>query len=145
MVAAEVANVHKRRYQSDPMGDTPALRALIEEGLAVEAADYQRATAVRERFREAVGGWMEAVDVLLLPTVPAPAPADLSNDGDSSFQAPWTFCGVPSLSLPSGLSRDGMPFGIQIVGKYLEDEHLLAIAGWCESVLDVDLCPPGIG
>ena len=85
---------------------------------------------------------MGSDDVLLTASTPAPAPRDLTTTGDPSFQSPFTFGGFPSISLPSGLSNDGMPFGIQLAAPHFADETLLSVAHWCEQVIGVMPSPP---
>jgi Asp-tRNA(Asn)/Glu-tRNA(Gln) amidotransferase A subunit family amidase len=82
------------------------------------------------------------VDVLLTPTVPTPAPKDLTTTGDPTFQAFWTNFGFPSISLPSGISSNSLPLAIQLVGKPYGDAELLSTATSCEQILDVKLVPP---
>jgi aspartyl-tRNA(Asn)/glutamyl-tRNA(Gln) amidotransferase subunit A len=93
-------------------------------------------------FQNEVSEMFQAVDILLTPATPAPAPRDLNTTGDASFQAPWTYAGVPAIALPSGLSQAGMPLGIQLIAPYLQEEQLLRAARWCEAALDVTLAPP---
>ena len=83
-----------------------------------------------------------SVDAALMPTTTSPAPADLSTTGDPVFQVPWTSAGLPSITLPSGLSESGLPLGIQLASQPFSEGSLLAAARWCESVLDVELWPP---
>ncbi|HLX13582.1 MAG TPA: hypothetical protein VKS24_00045 [Bradyrhizobium sp.] len=49
--------------------------------------------------------------------------------------------GVPAVSLPAGFGKKGLPLGIQVVGSYRQDHHLLQVAKWVESALRFD---PGI-
>ncbi|RMF88989.1 MAG: amidase, partial [Nitrospinota bacterium] len=49
---------------------------------------------------------------------------------------PWTFCGIPAISIPSGLSEEGLPFGIQLASPPFTEARLLAAAHWCEGVID---------
>ena len=100
------------------------------------------AQRVRLAFREELGEVMRGVDVLLTPSTPASAPADLSTTGDRRFQGPWTGAGVPAISLPTGLDTDGMPLGIQLLSPWFTEERLLAAGQWCERTLDVTLAPP---
>ena len=58
------------------------------------------------------------------------------------YQGPWTSCGLPTVTLPSGLSASGLPLGIQLGAGPGQDASLLAAAKWCETVLNVDLRPP---
>jgi hypothetical protein len=77
----------------------------------------------------------QSVDVLLTPSTPAPAPKSLASTGDPSFNGPASFSGHPSLNLPSGLSADGLPFGIQLMSATLREDRLIAAGQWCEAVL----------
>jgi len=81
-------------------------------------------------------------DALLTPGIQGPAPHGLSSTGNPVMQGPWTIMGVPSVSLPSGLSQSGLPLAIQLAGPPKAEDRLLAVARWCESVLKVDLRPP---
>ncbi len=85
---------------------------------------------------------IQAFDILLSPSTVTPAPRDLTTTGDPSFQSPWTTCGFPTISLPSGLSESGLPLGIQLAAAPFQEETLLAAARWCERTLDVGLVPP---
>ena len=80
--------------------------------------------------------------MLLTPSTPTPALADLTNTGNTAFQGPWTSCGLPTITIPSGLAESGLPMGLQIIAAPFREERLLAAARWCERVLDVHLSPP---
>ena len=82
------------------------------------------------------------VDILVTPSTPTPAPRDLGTTGDARFQSPWTHAGVPTITLPTGLSQAGMPLGLQLIAPALEEERLLQTARWCEVALNVTLAPP---
>ena len=73
--------------------------------------------------------------MLLTPTTPAPAPEGLAT-GDPQFQIPWSLSGMPSVTVPSGLTTSGLPLGIQLVSGAFTESALLAAAAWCEDVLD---------
>jgi hypothetical protein len=57
------------------------------------------------------------------------------------LQLPWTFLGLPAISLPVGVDETGMPLAVQLIGALGADERLLAVARWCEQALDIDLHP----
>ena len=101
----------------------------VEPGLAKELAAEMEALA-------------EKADVLLTPSTPTPALADITNTGNTMFQGPWTSCGLPVITIPSGLAASGLPFGIQLAAAPFSEPKLLAAARWCENVLDVELSPP---
>ena len=85
---------------------------------------------------------VKQTDVLLTPSTPTPALKDLSNTGNGMFQGPWTSCGFPAISLPSGVSSMGLPLGLQLIGSPFSEVKLLNSAHWFEDVLNVDLSPP---
>ena len=97
---------------------------------------------MQDRFRRDVADASRSFDVLLTPSTPTPSPRDLTTTADPSFQSPFTFGGFPTITLPSGLSDDGLPFGVQLAAPHFADETLLAAAHWCEEVIDANLTPP---
>jgi Asp-tRNA(Asn)/Glu-tRNA(Gln) amidotransferase A subunit family amidase len=80
-------------------------------------------------------------DALLSPTAPSPAPEGLGATGDPWFCAPWSFAGVPAVSLPIGVSSLGLPHAVQLVGAAGHDAKILAVAAWCERVVSFELSP----
>lgn len=141
LMKVEAAAFHQDMFmqQRDQYG--PKLRATIEAGLLISGVDYLRVQRLRRVFQQELAGLFEAVDVLITPTTPAPAPRDLSTTGDPRFQVPWTYAGVPTITLPSGLSQDGLPLGIQLIAPATQESRLLRAARWCEMALNVTLAP----
>ena len=121
------------------LGDS--VYAGTETGLAVSGTAYVRAHRARLAFREDVMPLLAAHDALLSPSAPAPAPAGLGWTGDAWNCAPWSFAGVPSVSLPSGVAASGLPLAIQLVQAADADARLLATARWCEDVLGFAAAP----
>ena len=74
-------------------------------------------------------------DILLMPTTPAPPPAGIASTGDASFLSPWSQVGFPAATIPCGLSPDGLPIGLQIVGPPNGDGAVLAAAEFGERLL----------
>ena len=138
----ECAAFHEQwfRHRAEEYG--PRLRANIEMGMLIPAVTYLQAQRLRRQFRQDLTALAESVDALLTPATPAPAPRDLTTTGDAAFQAPWTSAGLPTITIPSGLAGDGLPLGIQLAGPPWAEGRLLAVAGWCEAALGVDLRPP---
>ena len=82
------------------------------------------------------------VDLMLTPSTPTPSLPDLTNTGNTMFQGPWTSCGLPAITLPSGLAASGLPLGLQLVGSWFGEAELLSAARWCEQALNLNLAPP---
>jgi Asp-tRNA(Asn)/Glu-tRNA(Gln) amidotransferase A subunit family amidase len=134
LMRAETAAYHEQRIAEHPEDYQPGIQTLIEAGLAVSVTDYVRARQHQQQLkREILSAFAEA-DVLVCPAALGPAP-DPSTTGDPSFNAPWSHSGLPTVTFPVGLSQDGMPLGIQIVGKHYGEASLFAVAAWCENVV----------
>ena len=118
------------------------INRLIDEGLQVGEPAYHAALESRTRLRSEFGEFMHRYDAVLTPPVRGEAPATLTQTGDPAFCAIWTLCGVPALSLPSGLGARGLPLGLQIVGGYLQDARLLQVALWCGQHVRLAQHPP---
>ena len=145
IMTVEAAVVHERDFGARPDDYSPRVRAIVEAGMLTPGASYVRAQRLRRQVRRELEMAMAGFDALLTPTTASPAPRDLSTTGDPMFQSPWTACGFPAITLPSGLSASGLPLGVQLVAAPFAEEGLLSAARWCEAALDVRLAPPGIG
>ena len=104
---------------------------LIERGREAKAVDYQRVLkalpAVRETFDEL---FMERYDAILTPSALGGAPKGLSATGDPVFCVPWTLLGLPAINVPLLQAANGMPIGVQLVGRRNFDARLLRTARW---------------
>jgi Asp-tRNA(Asn)/Glu-tRNA(Gln) amidotransferase A subunit family amidase len=107
------------------------LRALIERGCETRAIDYQRAVraapSVAESFDEL---FMERYDAILTLPAPGTAPKGLGATGDPVFCVLWTLLGMPAVSLPLMRGANGLPLGVQLVGRRGFDARLLRTARW---------------
>ena len=142
IMGAEAAAFHKPMYEKQAQDYRPKLREMLRQGLATDATTYSKALERRLRFSADMRLLAEQADVLLTPSTPTAPLADLTNTGDTRFQGPWTSCGLPTITLPTGLAESGLPGGIQLIAPHFEEARLLAIARWCEKVIDVQLTPP---
>ena len=140
----ECAAFHEQNFRDRADDYEPMIRGAIEAGMLIPGVRYLQAQRMRRRFRDEMAATAGRVDALLTPSTPAPAPRDLTTTGDSRFQSPWTSSGLPTLTIPSGLSASGLPLGIQLAGPPFGEARLLAVGRWCEAALDVNLAPPGL-
>ncbi len=138
----ECAAFHEQFHADQAEDYGPRVRSGIEMGMLVPATKYLQAQRLRRQFRQDMIQLVQQVDVVLTPATPAPAPKDRNTTGDASFQVPWTTSGLPTVTLPSGLSEDGMPLAVQLGALPFEEGKLLGIAKWCESTLGLQLSPP---
>ena len=142
IMAVEGAAFHQPMFERQADDYQPMLREMLARGLATDVTTYARALERRLQFITDMELVTEKADVLLTPSTPTPALADLTNTGDRLFQGPWTSCGLPTITIPSGLAASGLPFGIQLIAGPFHEKRLLEAASWCESVMDVHLSPP---
>jgi aspartyl-tRNA(Asn)/glutamyl-tRNA(Gln) amidotransferase subunit A len=122
------------------------------EGASVTLAQFQEAVAQRERFGSAVNLFFGAYDFIVTPsttTLPFPVgrPNPSADDHSqvlawASFLYPFNLSQNPALSLPAGLSRTGLPVGIQIVGDRYADREVLQLAQRLERELGPLPVPP---
>ncbi|MFM1987197.1 MAG: hypothetical protein RJA99_154 [Pseudomonadota bacterium] len=145
---AESAAAHAEWLERDPSryGRIPRFRFGV--GLTVSARDYIDALALRgrvaETFSQAV---FSRCDVLHLPTYwrGAPPIAELEPD-DTNLESIWArigdwtrpfnYLGCPAVALPCGLDDEGLPLGMQLLGRPYDDERLLAVAEAFQTLTD---------
>ena len=142
IMGVEAAAFHKPMYEKQAQDYRPKIREMLRQGLETDGTTYSKALERRLRFSADMKALAEQADVLLTPSTPTAPLADLTNTGDTRFQGPWTSCGLPTITLPAGLAESGLPMGIQLIAPPFEEARLLAIARWCEKVIDIQLTPP---
>ncbi len=141
--APETYLVHRDAVAERPERFGPGLVGRIVAGRAAEGVDYVLARRDAHRLRRELERDLEGrgVGLVALPTTPIPAPrvgqarAALRNGVEISvrdalirYTAPFNVTGWPALSLPLGLGRDGLPRGLQLVGRLYDDQRLLDVA-----------------
>ncbi|MFD0256760.1 amidase [Kitasatospora indigofera] len=111
--------------------------AAIRHGQEIDPDDYLAALRARAHFaaRVAEVADREGVGLWLAPAATGPAPLGLESTGDAVMSVPWSYAGLPAVSLPAGTGTDGLPLGLQCVGAAGADERLLALAARLERLL----------
>jgi Amidase len=71
----------------------------------------------------------EGIDLWVCPAAVGPAPEGIAKTGGMAMNLPWTYAGMPGLTLPAGKAANGLPLGFQVVAPTMVDEQLLAWAG----------------
>jgi Asp-tRNA(Asn)/Glu-tRNA(Gln) amidotransferase A subunit family amidase len=135
ILASEAALIFDGLVERFPDRTSDHLKSLVQTGKAHSAHGYLAAKALQQKWREALSSQISGFDAVL--TLPAfgEAPEGLGYTGDAEYCAPWTLLGVPAVSLPAGFGSKGLPLGLQVVGAYRQDHHLLRVAKWIEAVL----------
>jgi aspartyl-tRNA(Asn)/glutamyl-tRNA(Gln) amidotransferase subunit A len=146
----EAAAYHQDSLRNSPELFTDEVRTLLETGAAALAADYINALRLRTLAQAAWQDMFSAIDVLLAPTVVGPAtlrsdPFLTWPDGTKEaataayvrYSAPANITGLPALSVPSGFTADGLPLGVQIIGKPFAETEILQVGYALEQNSDV--------
>jgi aspartyl-tRNA(Asn)/glutamyl-tRNA(Gln) amidotransferase subunit A len=141
VMAVEAAMYHERRMRLHPDDYEPKITSLLEEGLACPAPEYARCKEHQRQLTLEVQTCLQGVDALLAPATTGPAP-DPSTTGNPAFQAPWSYTGLPTVSMPAGWTGDDLPLAVQLVGKAWGEAELFATAAWCEEALGVEKREP---
>ncbi len=114
---------------------SPPLAELLDRGRQVSPDQYAKALERREGYRRWFEGLFEHHDAIVTVPSTGEAPEGLGNTGDATFNSLWTQAALPAVTIPSGRGPRGLPLGLQIVGRYREDEQALQVAAWCEATL----------
>jgi aspartyl-tRNA(Asn)/glutamyl-tRNA(Gln) amidotransferase subunit A len=116
------------------------VRQRIEAGEKVPANRYLAGFDVRKRLVAEFDAAFQTVDVIVAPTVPVPAPPigaeSVQIDGEDidtrralvGHSRPANFTGLPAISIPCGFTREGLPIGLQLIGRAFDEATLLRIA-----------------
>jgi len=132
----------------------PGFARMVEEGTAISLRRFQQATMARLSYTSAMRQFMETFDYLLTPAVAVPAfevekISPWPDDGFewlswTPFSIPFNMTQQPAASVPVGFTRAGLPVGLQIAGRMVDDAGVLA-AAWAYETADphFDTVPPG--
>ncbi|MEM7332457.1 MAG: amidase [Chloroflexota bacterium] len=129
LVAAEAARFHATWRESYGELYHHKTVALFDKGKAVSTRRLNFALNGRLQLRDALTQLMQkqGIDVWLSPPAPGTAPKGLDSTGDPIMNLPWTHAGLPTVNLPTGKGQNGLPLGLQMTGRWYEDEALI---GW---------------
>ena len=114
-----------------------SLRDQLARGREVRALDYQKALARMPMLNQGFDELFSSYDAVRPPAAAGTAPK-LAATGDPAFCTLWTLCGMPAISLPLMNGEDGLPLGVQLVGRRGGDARLLRTARWLVSRVQAD-------
>ena len=150
-VTGESLDVMYALTRAEGFGDEVKRRILI--GTYVLSAGYYdayylKAQKVRSLIARDFANAYEKVDVILTPTAPSAAFAlgEKSSDPlemylNDIFTVPASLAGLPGISVPAGLSQDGLPLGLQLIGRAFDEETVLKVGGVLESAAQFSAKP----
>ena len=115
-------------HSRDKLSDD--LKTRIEAGMAVSAKDYLVAKDRMLHVTNAFDEYFDKFDAILCPAALGAAPKGLASTGNPIMQTVWSFAGLPSLNLPLMNLSNGLPLGLQAIGKFNNDGRLLRSSRW---------------
>jgi Asp-tRNA(Asn)/Glu-tRNA(Gln) amidotransferase A subunit family amidase len=135
IMLAEMA--HNLRHYYDHGADRLAAetRAAVEEGRTIGAAEYLAALDWRAVLYAGLEEIFDRYDAILTPAAAGEPPPGLGSTGSASFNVLWSLTGVPALTLPLLSGANGLPVGVQLVGRRNNDARLLRTARWLARTL----------
>jgi aspartyl-tRNA(Asn)/glutamyl-tRNA(Gln) amidotransferase subunit A len=120
----------------------------LQNGLAIPAVSYLEAMRWRGPALAAYLAAVTGTDAVIVPVAPMPAPtiaeSDVGNAHDAEaviqrvtrFTRPINYLGLPSLSIPTGFSKTGLPIGMQVVGRSFDEAMLIRIGAAFQRATD---------
>jgi Asp-tRNA(Asn)/Glu-tRNA(Gln) amidotransferase A subunit family amidase len=117
---------------------SPALQKLFDEGRTVSAIDYIVAQDGVALLNDALKELFSRYSAIITPAAAGEAPLGLDSTGSPAFCTLWTYCGVPAITLPLLVGANGLPIGVQLVGRRGDDARLLRTARWLVERLRVE-------
>ncbi len=148
VLAVEAAAFHKRWLIERPQDYGPQVLMRLQNGLAISAITYLEAMRWRGPALAAHQAATAGVDAVIAPVSPVPAPTIVESDVGGSpgaeaviqrltrFTRPINYLGLPSLAIPAGFTRKGLPVGLQLIGRSFDEATLLRIGGAFQRATD---------
>jgi aspartyl-tRNA(Asn)/glutamyl-tRNA(Gln) amidotransferase subunit A len=148
VLAVEAAAFHKRWMIERPQDYGPQVLMRLQNGLAVPAVSYLEAMRWRGPALAAHLAAVNGVDAVIAPVAPLAAPtiaeSDVGNSPDAEaviqrltrFTRPVNYLGLPSLAVPAGFTRNGLPVGMQLIGRPFDEATLLRIGAAFQRATD---------
>jgi aspartyl-tRNA(Asn)/glutamyl-tRNA(Gln) amidotransferase subunit A len=148
VVAVEAAAFHKRWLIERPQDYGPQVLMRLQNGLAIPGVSYLEAMRWRGPALAAYLAAVSGTDAVIVPGAPVPAPtlaeSDVGNGPDAEaviqrltrFTRPVNYLGLPSLAIPSGFTKNGLPVGMQVIGRSFDETMLLRIGAAFQRATD---------
>ncbi|MFF2908482.1 amidase [Paenibacillus sp. NPDC057934] len=136
----EAYSTHSNLLMDWAEGYSEPLRSNLRLGQAITEADYNHCLSWRDSSAHLIDQLFTGIDVILTPTCPVTAGpihnTSTNRLANGEFTPLANLWGLPALTLPIGLSQDGLPIGLQITGRQGEDRSVLAASVYIEQILD---------
>ena len=127
MVFSEMAVVHTSWFKQYEALYRPRTATALREGQTVGTEELAEARQGRVALRNTLETLMTQakIDAWICPATTEPAPEGLDSTGSPILNLPWTYAGMPTITVPGGRATNGLPLGLQCVSAAMADEYLL--------------------
>lgn len=142
VMQTECAAYHRETFLRTPALFGAYLQEFLQQGLTTPAHEYLQAQQVRARYRAELAALFDDVDLLMTPATPTLAPHGLAATGSPAYNMPFTNAGVPTLTLPVGISTTGLPIGMQWAARHGNEQALADLGLYYQQLTDWHACLP---
>ena len=127
---AELYNVHSGWYSKYKELYKTISRQTIEAGKNISPNKLVLLLSKARKDQQFLQALMieKGIDIWIAPVAPDLAPFGIDSTGDFRMNAIWSYIGLPVITIPTGVNENNLPYSIQIVGRFGEDEKLLQIS-----------------
>jgi aspartyl-tRNA(Asn)/glutamyl-tRNA(Gln) amidotransferase subunit A len=148
VLAVEAAAFHKRWMIERPQDYGPQVLMRLQNALAIPGVTYLEALRWRGAALAAHAAATAKVDAVIAPVAPVPAPTIAESDVGNTpgaeaviqrltrFTRPVNYLGLPSLAIPSGFAKSGLPVAMQLIGRSFDEATLLTIGAAFQRATD---------
>ena len=133
IMESDMANSFSKEYKSFKNKLSNKIVEAIERGMKYTSVEYNDALAKIDAANAYFKQFFHDYDAILTPSATGEAPEGLDFTGDPIFCTTWTYCGMPTISLPLLQGKNGLPIGVQLVSSLFDDERLFKNANWLTS------------
>ena len=136
---SELYSIHSKWFEEYKNLYRPISKETIELGKAISDEEFKSLLKRARKAQTYVQSLMleKGIDVWIAPVAPDFAPEGIKTTGDYRMNSIWSYTGLPVITIPTGANEKNLPYSIQIIGKFGEDEKLLKISHMIEAVLKI--------
>ena len=133
IMESDMARSFSEEYKKSKNKLSDKIVEAIERGMKYSSVEYNEALSKIEVANAYFKQFFHDYDAILTPSACGEAPKGLKSTGNPIFCTIWTYCGMPSISLPLLQGKNNLPVGVQLVSSLYDDERLFRNASWLTS------------
>jgi len=130
IMESDMASSFSEEYKNSKNKLSDKIIEAIERGMKYTSIEYNNALSQIDVANTYFKQFFHDYDAIITPSSTGEAPKNLKSTGDPIFCTLWTYCGMPSISLPLLQGKNGLPIGVQLVSSLFDDERLFRNANW---------------